>query len=65
MSGDEIQNTGASASQQALIIEEIWKSLTVLKTNSKQPISCIGEDALEVFESLHYTSKDDGKNSEL
>ena len=79
MSGDdEIQYTGASASQQpllpaglsmpkALIIEGDLEVFNRFEEKFKTAtfLSCIEKDALEIFESLHYPSKDDQKNSEL
>ena len=75
MSGDdEIQNTAASSSQQpflppglsmpkALIIEGNLEIINRFEDEFKTAtfLSCIGEDAFEIFESLHYPSKDDGK----
>ena len=96
MSGDdEIQNTGASASQQpllpaglsmpkALIIEENlaanWKKFkrtwdnyaVVARLNRFEDefktatfLSCIGEDALEIFEGLDFPSEGDRKKLEV
>ena len=92
MSGDEeIQNTGASASQQPLLpaglsmpkgltiegnLAANWKKFkrtwdnyaVVARLNRFEDefktatfLSCIGEDALEIFEGLDFLSEDDRK----
>ena len=96
MSGDqEIQNTGASASQQPLLpaglsmakaltiegnLAANWKKFkrtwdnyaVVARLNRFEDefktatfLSCIGEDALEIFEGLDFPSEDDRKKLEV
>ena len=96
ISGDEeIQNTGASASQQPLLpaglsmpkaltiegnLAATWKKFkrtwdnyaVVARLNRFEDefktatfLSCIGEDALEIFEGLDFPSEDDRKKLEV